>query len=273
MRNHLEHFLFIHVQRVNKPKVRILTDVSTILFVLLNSFYFADSRRIPNRQTGVAPSMVPQTLIPQFLPNVPAQVAPLVPHPQPVNRVSTHLNVNSNPEHVPNNVQVNTPLEPIDENKLARNRRDEKRIADEARRKSNCVKEIEKIQKNREQRRAKQEEKRQKVNETDTSVPAWEFAHMINEYRSGLEFQRLTTSEPVQDLRIYVCVRKRPINKKETSKKDIDVLTVPNKDHCLVHLPKCKVDLTKYLDNQKFRFDFAFDENSTNDLVYRFVFT
>ncbi len=167
---------------------------------------------------------------------------------------------------------MNTPLEPIDENKLARNRRDEKRlIADEARRKSNCVKEIEKIQKNREQRRAKQEEKRQKVHETDTSVPAWEFAHMINEYRNGLEFQRLTTSEPVQDLRIYVCVRKRPINKKETSKKDIDVLTVPNKDHCLVHLPKCKVDLTKYLDNQKFRFDFAFDENSTNDLVYRSV--
>ena len=35
----------------------------------------------------------------------------------------------------------------------------------------------------------------------------------------------------------------------ELSKKDIDVITIPNKDHCLVHLPKCKVDLTKYLDN------------------------
>ncbi len=59
------------------------------------------------------------------------------------------------------------------------------------------------------------------------------------------------------------------IHKKETSKKDIDVITMPNKDHCLVHLPKLKVDLTKYLDNQKFRFDFAFDENTTNDLCYR----
>ena len=49
----------------------------------------------------------------------------------------------------------------------------------ELRRKSNCVKEIEKIQKNREQRRAKQEEKRQKISETDTTVPAYEFAQMI----------------------------------------------------------------------------------------------
>ena len=94
---------------------------------------------------------------------------------------------------------------------------------------------------------------------------------MITEFRATLDFSRLTNSEPVQDMRICVCVRKRPINKKEISKKDIDVITMPNKDHCLVHLPKCKVDLTKYLDNQKFRFDFAFDENTSNDLVYRYT--
>ena len=47
---------------------------------------------------------------------------------------------------------------------------------------------------------------------------------------------------------------------------------MPNKDHCLVHLPKLKVDLTKYLDNQKFRFDYSFDENTSNDLVYKLEF-
>lgn len=150
--------------------------------------------------------------------------------------------------------------------KLSKNRAAEA----EMRRKSNVVKEIEKIKKNREQRRAKQEEKRQKLSEVDTTVPAWEFSNMINEFRAQLDFTRVTNSEPMQDLRICVCVRKRPINKKETSKKDIDVITMPNKDHCLVHLPKLKVDLTKYLDNQKFRFDFAFDENTPNDLVYRY---
>lgn len=131
------------------------------------------------------------------------------------------------------------------------------------------VKEIEKIKKNREQRRANQEEKRQKLNEIDTSVPAWEFANMISEFRATLDFNRITNAEAVQDLRICVCVRKRPINKKEISKKDIDVITMPNKDICLVHLPKLKVDLTKYLDNQKFRFDYAFDEATPNDLVYK----
>ena len=142
---------------------------------------------------------------------------------------------------------------------------------EELRRKSNVVKEIERIKKNREQRRANQEEKRQKLNEIDTSVPAWEFANMIAEFRATLDFTRVTQTELVPDLRICVCVRKRPINKKEIAKKDIDVITMPNKDVCLVHLPKLKVDLTKYLDNQKFRFDYAFDETINNDLVYRSV--
>jgi kinesin family member 2/24 len=75
----------------------------------------------------------------------------------------------------------------------------------------------------------------------------------------------------VPDLRICVCVRKRPINKIELSNEDIDVITMPNKDHCLVNSPKLNVDLTKSLDNQKFRFDFAFDESTQNDVVYRYT--
>jgi kinesin family member 2/24 len=94
---------------------------------------------------------------------------------------------------------------------------------------------------------------------------------MINEFRAQLDFTRVTNAETVQDLRICVCVRKRPINKKKTSKKDIDVITMPNKDHYLVHLPKLKIDFTKYLDIQKFRSNFAFDKNTPNDLVYRLV--
>ncbi|RNA09280.1 kinesin KIF2A [Brachionus plicatilis] len=68
---------------------------------------------------------------------------------------------------------------------------------------------------------------------------------------------------------LYDCVCAQ--DKKQISKKDIDVMTMPNKDQCLFHLPKCKVDLTKYLDNQKFRFDFAFDESTSNALIYRIL--
>lgn len=46
-------------------------------------------------------------------------------------------------------------------------------------------------------------------------------------------------------------------------------MTVPNKDNVIVHEPRTKVDLTKYLENQQFRFDYAFDENVKNEVVYR----
>lgn len=55
----------------------------------------------------------------------------------------------------------------------------------------------------------------------------------------------------------------------EINKKEIDVVSVPGKGVLLVHEPKQKVDLTKYLDNQIFHFDYSFDETTTNDLVYK----
>ena len=58
---------------------------------------------------------------------------------------------------------------------------------------------------------------------------------------------------------------------KENKKKEVNVITCPNKDQIIVHEPKTKVDLTKYLDNQHFRFDYAFDEGATNEMVYRYV--
>lgn len=53
--------------------------------------------------------------------------------------------------------------------------------------------------------------------------------------------------------------------------KDLDVITIPSKDVVMVHEPKQKVDLTRFLENQTFRFDYAFDESTTNEMVYRFV--
>lgn len=104
----------------------------------------------------------------------------------------------------------------------------------------------------------------------------------------------------IEEHRICVCVRKRPLNKQgkpclvrvslwtegspriqgaslkycpsaELAKKEIDVISVPSKCVLLVHEPKLKVDLTKYLENQAFCFDFAFDETASNEVVYRLV--
>lgn len=56
----------------------------------------------------------------------------------------------------------------------------------------------------------------------------------------------------------------------EMSLKDLDVITIPSKDVVMVHEPKQKVDLTRYLENQTFRFDYAFDDTATNEMVYRY---
>jgi len=59
----------------------------------------------------------------------------------------------------------------------------------------------------------------------------------------------------------------------ELKRQETDVVTVPSKEIVIVHEPKQKVDLTKYLDNQTFQFDYAFDENADNEIVYRRVIT
>ncbi|XP_063066412.1 kinesin-like protein KIF2A [Engraulis encrasicolus] len=142
-----------------------------------------------------------------------------------------------------------------------------------ARRKSSCVKEVEKLQEKREKRRLQQQELREKrAQEVDTATPNYEIMVMIRDFRASLDYRPLTTADLIEEEhRICVCVRARPLNKKELSVKDLDVITIPSKDVVLVHEPKQKVDLTRYLDNQTFRFDYAFDDSATNEMVYRFT--
>ncbi|CAI5650530.1 unnamed protein product [Oreochromis niloticus] len=141
-----------------------------------------------------------------------------------------------------------------------------------SRRKSNCVKEVEKLQEKRERRRLQQQELREKrAQEVDTTIPNYEIMYMIRDFRASLDYRPLTTADLIEEHRICVCVRKRPLNKKELSMKDLDVITIPSKDVVMVHEPKQKVDLTRYLENQTFRFDYAFDDSTTNEMVYRFT--
>ncbi|XP_029474429.1 kinesin-like protein KIF2C isoform X2 [Rhinatrema bivittatum] len=142
----------------------------------------------------------------------------------------------------------------------------------QARRKSSIVTDMEKMKNKREEKRAQNSELRGKRTQgCDTSAPNWEFGKMIKEFRTTLDCQRINLTDPIEEHRICVCVRKRPLNNKELSKKEIDVISVPNKGILLLHEPKLKVDLTKYLENQAFRFDVAFDETASNEVVYRFT--
>ncbi|XP_062198425.1 kinesin-like protein KIN-13A [Phragmites australis] len=69
--------------------------------------------------------------------------------------------------------------------------------------------------------------------------------------------------------KIKVVVRKRPLNKKEISRKEDDIVDVHNSQFLTVHEPKLKVDLTAYVEKHEFCFDAVLDEHVTNDEVYR----
>ncbi|XP_043518853.1 kinesin-like protein Klp10A isoform X2 [Frieseomelitta varia] len=141
-------------------------------------------------------------------------------------------------------------------------------------RRSNVVKEVERLKKNREERRQRQaelKEEKEALMNLDPGNPNWEFLAMIREYQSSIEFRPLRETDAVEDHQITVCVRKRPLNKKEIARKEVDVISVPSKDQMVVHEPKAKVDLTKYLENQIFRFDYAFDETCNNEIVYKYT--
>merc|ERR550519_75578 len=142
------------------------------------------------------------------------------------------------------------------------------------RRRSNVVKEVERLKENREKRRAQQAqilEEQEQLRNKDPGNPNWEFLQMILDYKEELEFNPLQDGDPIANHQITVCIRKRPMSQKEMKKKEVDVVTVPSKDTLTIHEPKSKVDLTKYLDNQHFRFDYAFDENANNELVYKYT--
>lgn len=139
--------------------------------------------------------------------------------------------------------------------------------------KSPCLRSIEKLQKQRETRRQLQVAIRaQRALDVHAGNPHHEVMRMIEEYRRRLDRSEVSHLGPPRgDRRICVCVRKRPLNQHEAAMKDLDIITIPSAHVVLVHESKQKVDLTRYLENQTFCFDHAFDDTASNELVYKFT--
>ena len=66
--------------------------------------------------------------------------------------------------------------------------------------------------------------------------------------------------------KIIVTIRKRPLNKKELSKHEKDIIMV--KDNAIsVYEEREKVDLTKYNEVHKYKFDRVYDEKTSTQSV------
>ena len=94
----------------------------------------------------------------------------------------------------------------------------------------------------------------QEARTRDPTNPNWEFQQMIDDFKEDLDLQPLQDGDPIANNRITVCIRKRPLSAKEEKARDVDVVTMASRDHVTIHEPKMKVDLTKFLENQQFRF-------------------
>ncbi|XP_034477620.1 kinesin-like protein Klp59C [Drosophila innubila] len=135
------------------------------------------------------------------------------------------------------------------------------------------VQEIERLRVQRERRRllnAQARTQRQWCKDSFSGNPNWEVARMLRLHRLQMDIQASEScgrSSPKQH-QILVCVRKRPLNQREQSLCELDVVSVPHRELLVVHEPRKHVNLTKFLEHHNFRFDHTFDEHCTNAQVY-----
>jgi len=152
---------------------------------------------------------------------------------------------------------------------------------------SSVVSNIRKIEEKREQRRAKamREAERKKEKQMKMAIKGvtaegeiLDFADMIDVYHEKNEVPKAEVCMGVPmwpNLKIRVCVRKRPLTKKEARVGGLgalDVITCACTDRsqiAVVHEPRTKVDLSKYMENHPFKFDQVLDETCDNNVTYQ----
>ncbi len=75
---------------------------------------------------------------------------------------------------------------------------------------------------------------------------------------------------PADELKICVCVKKRPVFMNELANGEIDCVSVSN-PVITVHECKFKVDgITKFVDNSEFIFDNSFSHIESNEELYKY---
>ncbi|XP_003742356.1 kinesin-like protein Klp10A [Galendromus occidentalis] len=136
---------------------------------------------------------------------------------------------------------------------------------------STTLRKIESINRKREERRRRlQEEKENRAIQARGEYGENQILYdMIQSLKATLrENQSLSFRE--SEGSICVAVRKRPLSMRELAKRVVDIVTA-DVVSVVVHEPKVKFDLSKSIENHRFRFDLAFDEDCDNLLVYRYT--
>jgi len=184
---------------------------------------------------------------------------------------------NVTPQNIINNAPpiINNPPPIINNNNNNMNNNNAKQDNKKPMPKSNVVDEIEKMKMKREERRLKMENMKKEKAEKEAEVIALgknidvDFELMINKHRFKENILQAHVS--AAHLKLCICVRKRPIFKKEEIAGEIDSVSCANPQIKVLE-SKLKVDgITKYVEDHSFTFDNTFNENESNDDLYKFT--
>lgn len=139
--------------------------------------------------------------------------------------------------------------------------------------KSDVVSKIENMNKAREERKKNNDElRREKKEKEEENIAAGrkgdvDFQIMIEKAKFTEHILEAHTN--AEDVRLCVCIRKRPIFQKELQNGENDSVSVAN-PQIKVHESKYKVDgITKFVESLTFTFDNTFNENETTPEMYR----
>lgn len=137
------------------------------------------------------------------------------------------------------------------------------------------VDEIEKLKINREERRLKMENLKKEKAEKEAEVQALgknidvDFELIMNKHR--FKENLLQPHVSAAHLKLCICIRKRPVFKKEELGGEIDAVSCANPQIKVLDA-KFKVDgITKYVEDHCFTFDNTFNENETSDDMYKYT--
>lgn len=140
--------------------------------------------------------------------------------------------------------------------------------------KGKLMNEIEKIKQQRESRRAeitkirKDKQEKEIENEAEGRLGDVDFERMIEDEK--FKVHKLAEHQSATNMKLCVCVRKRPIFKKEEVNGENDCISVANPEIKVLE-SKFKVDgITKFIEKTNFTFDNSFNENESTNDVYNY---
>jgi kinesin family protein 2/24 len=133
---------------------------------------------------------------------------------------------------------------------------------------------IDNLKRRREERKAKENRKIASSNnnhELKGALMDKDYERMIHLKRNEIYSSEPESHTSIDNSKIFVIVRKRPLSKKEINNGEIDCISCLN-PKVVVHECKIKIDgITKYLEDHEFYFDNTFGENETTEEIYGYT--